>query len=169
MRNIVSFTVLAVMLCALPAAAQNNWDWSSIGSAGVPDNTTTAGYTTTGAAISIPADYVSDLQFRYPVTNTVGSASDITPPWTTLQMAYIDNTAVAGSIVATLYKVEKCTSTQTELCSITSSDGGSGIQCSTCEFAGGFDFANNAYYIDVTMTKTDVTGQLISLYELAIY
>jgi hypothetical protein len=168
MKSTISFIVLALFLSALPAAAQNNWDWSSPGSAGVPDNTTLSLYTTTGPAIGLQSNAVQTAQFRYPVTNTVGSATDISPAWGTLQMTYADDSAVAASVVARLMAIDKCSATPVELCSITSSDGGSETQCSTCTFSGGLDFANTAYYVDVTITKTDIPPNPI-LYGLAIY
>jgi hypothetical protein len=167
MKNTISVLALALFLCALPAAAQN-WVWSMPGSAGTPDNTTLSMYTTTGPAIAITSNAVNTAQFRYPVTNVYGSASDISPAWGTLQMTYIDDSATAASIVAKLMAIDKCSATPVELCSITSSDGGSSTQCSTCTFSGGLDFANTAYYVDVTITKTDIPPNP-TLFGLAIY
>jgi hypothetical protein len=167
MKYTIGFIVAALLLSALPASAQA-WDWSSPASAGIPDNTTTSLYLTTGPAVSIPSNAVNDVQFRYPVTNTVGSATDISPAWNTLQITYVDDSAVAASIVAKLMAIDKCSDQPVELCSITSSDGGSETQCSTCTFSGGLDFANRAYYVDVTITKTDIPPNP-TLFGLAIY
>jgi hypothetical protein len=101
------------------------------------------------------------------VTNTVGSATDITPGWTTFSMAAADDTSL-GSVSAILYKVDKCSNTETQLCSLTSSDSDDAPHCYTCEFLGGLDFANNAYYVDVTIARDSATGT-IALYELALY
>jgi len=58
-----------------------------------------------------------------------------------------------------LYKVEKCTGKQVELCRVknTSPAGipAPGPICKTCTFAAaGMDFANNLYYAKVTITRT---------------
>ena len=168
MKNIV--LLAALFLIAIPAAAQNTWDWSSPGSLGVVDaGTWSLGlYSLSGTTFAPKPTAIATVVARYPVTNTNGSSDSLTPGWTTLQMSYRDNSSTAGSVVAILYEVEKCTATQTQLCSITSSDGDGSTTCSTCEFAGGLDFANNAYYVEVTVTKTDVPADP-ALYQLAIY
>jgi hypothetical protein len=169
MKNIVRF-VLLLALCALPAAAQNNWDWSMAGSTGVVDHTTASLglYTFAESYFSVRADSVATVEARYPVTNTMGSATDISPAWTTLQMAVTDQWSSGASVTATLYQVEKCSGTQTQLCSITSSDTDQDVHCDSCTFSGGLDFANNAYYVHAVVTKTaaDVDPRL---WELAIY
>ena len=168
MKNLIRLCTFALALTALPAFAQ--WDWSSTGSTGiVDDGTASLGlYQFTGPLFAVRNDSIAEVEARYPVTNTMGSSTDISPAWTTLQMAYADNSATAGSVVASLYEVDICSSTETLLCSITSNDGDGTIECSTCTFSGPLDFANKAYYVDVTVTKTD-TPAAPGLYELAIY
>jgi hypothetical protein len=108
------------------------------------------------------------IEARYPVTNTVGSATDISPAWTTLQMAVHDQYPVGASVTATLYEVDICSSTETELCSITSSETDQDVHCESCTFSGPLDFANKSYYVLATVTKTamDVDPRL---YALAVY
>jgi hypothetical protein len=168
MKNIVRF-VLVLALWALPAAAQNNWDWSAAGSTGVVDDgTASLGlYTFAGAYVGIAPGNIATVEARYPVTNTMGSATDISPAWTTLQMAVHDQ-YTAGSVTATLYEVDKCASTETQLCSITSSDTDQDVHCNSCAFTGPLDFANNAYYVFVSITNTATTADP-RLYELAVY
>src|SRR5690349_10593445 len=148
MKNIVRF-VLVLALWALPAAAQNNWDWSEPGSTGVVDHTTASLglYTFNGSYFALAPGNIGVAEARYPVTNTMGSATDISPAWTTLQMAVHDQYVTGGSVTATLYQVDKCSSVETQLCSVTSSDSDQDVHCDTCEFSGGLDFANNAYYV----------------------
>ena len=168
MKNIVRF-VLVLALWALPAAAQNNWDWSMPGSTGTLDQGT-AGlglYTFTGSYFAVAPAAIATVEARYPVTNTVGSATDPSPAWNTLQIAVHDQYA-SGSVTATLYEVDACSSTQTELCSITSTDTDQDVHCNTCTFTGPLDFANNAYYVFVSVAKTDTDADP-RLYELAIY
>ncbi len=168
MKNFVRLCIATLAFTALPAAAQ--WDWSSVASTGiVDDGTASLGlYQFTGPLFAPRNDSIATVEARYPVTNTMGSSTDISPAWSTLQMAYKDNSSTAGSVVASLYEVDICSSTETLLCTITSDDGDGSIECKTCSFTGPLDFANHAYYVHVTVTKTDTPADP-GLYELAIY
>lgn len=168
MKNIVRF-VLVLAVWALPASAQNNWDWSMPGSTGVVgDGTASLGiYQFTGAYFAVASSSTGTVDARYPVTNTMGSATDISPAWTTLQIAVHDQYA-NGSVTATLYEVDKCSGTETQLCSVTSTDTDQDTHCNTCMFTGPLDFQNNAYYVHVSVSKTDTLSDP-RLYELAIY
>jgi len=169
MKNIIGM-VLVLVVCALPAAAQNSWDWSMPGSSGVVgDGTASLGlYVFNSAYFAVAPASVATVDARYPVTNTVGSATDISPAWTTLQLAVHDQYTTGGSVTATLYEVDICSSTETQLCSVTSSETDQDVHCDSCTFTGPLDFANNAYYVLATVTKssTDVDPRL---YALAIY
>lgn len=162
---LLSLTALAL---ALPAAAQS-LDWEMVGSAGVPDDgTTSLGlYACTGPSVGPKTNAIATLQFRYPVTNTYGSASSLTPAWATLAATYVDNHST-GSVTAALMEVDKCSNVERQLCVINSADGSDALQCETCSFNGGLDFANHAYYVDVTIVRTDLpaTPRLVGL---AIY
>ena len=168
MKNIVLLATL--FLIAIPAAAQNSWDWSTPGSLGIVDSGTwgLGLYSLSGTTFAPKPTAIATVTARYPVTNTNGSNHDLSPAWSTLQMSYRDNSATAGSVVAILYEVDKCSATQAELCSITSSDGDGSTTCSTCNFTAPLDFANKAYYVEVTVTKTDTPADP-ALYQLAIY
>lgn len=168
MKNIARL-VLILAVWALPAAAQNAWDWSAAGSTGVVDHTTAsfALYQFTGAYFAATVGSVTTVEARYPVTNTMGSATDISPAWATLQMAVHDQYA-SSSITATLYEVDKCSSTETQLCQVTSSDTDQDVHCDSCSFTGPLDFANNTYYIHVSINQTSASDNP-QLYELAVY
>lgn len=156
-----SSIVLLALLATLPAAAQS-LDWGMVGSAGVPDNQNSL-YGTSGPALFIQTNAIATMQFRYPVTNTYGSATSKQPGWTTLSMTYVDNGA-GGSVTATLMEVDACSATERQVCSITSSDGGDETRCDVCTVSG-IDFSSHAYYVDVSVAKTDTPGapKLISL------
>lgn len=168
MKNIIGF-VLALVVCALPVSAQNLWDWSEPGSTGVVgDGTASLGlYTFTGAYFGITPGNVATVDARYPVTNTMGSATDVSPAWTTLQISVHDQYA-NGSVTATLYEVDKCSSTETQVCSVTSEDSDFDVHCNACTFTGPLDFANNAYYVYVSITNSETAADP-RLYSLAIY
>lgn len=166
MKNIMRWALL-LSVWSLPAFAQ--WDWSMPGSTGVVgDGTASLGiYTFSGAYFTVTPGSVGTVDARYPVTNTMGSGTDISPAWTTLQIAVHDQYTTSG-VTATLYEVDKCSSTETQLCSVTSSDTDQDVHCNTCTFTGPLDFANNAYYVHVSVTN-DVSTAGAQLYELAIY
>jgi hypothetical protein len=166
MKKAIALSLSLVCLAALPAAAQN-FDWSSAGSAIVLDEGLTNIYDLSGPQVLLKATGVGEIEGRFPVTNTVGSGTNLTPAWNTLTASLVDNHA-SGWLTITLYKVDKCTATQTPLCQINSSNGANdSVRCETCQFDSGFDFANNAYYIHVLLKKTD-TPPAIALYELAL-
>ncbi|HYC58190.1 MAG TPA: hypothetical protein VEK79_01360 [Thermoanaerobaculia bacterium] len=148
MKATVSLSVLALLLLALPAAAQS-YDWSHVGSVGITQSG--QGHTFTGPSFTFAPSRTGTLIARYNVTNTVGGGIDKTPAWTTFTAAYTDNSS-AGAVTLRLYQVDKCNNTQAEICAISSSDGGS---CDSCTFGSStFDFANNFYYIEARITRT---------------
>jgi hypothetical protein len=157
--------MLLLSLLALPLAAQS-LDWSAPGSAAMIDPQTGL-WTFSGAALIIKPIAIATIDGRFPVTNTYGSAYSLTPGWSTLKMTFGDNHAT-GSVFAELMEVDACSSTERQLCSITSSDGDGSPTCDTCNWIGGVDFANHTYYVHVTVTKTD-TPAAPALYSLAIY
>lgn len=164
----MALSLLLVCLAALPAAAQNNLDWSSVGSAIILDEGMISVYDFSGPQVFLKTNSVGEIEGRFPVTNTVGSGTDISPAWSTLSAALVDNHS-SGWVTATLYQVDKCTATETQLCQINSTDGAdSSVRCETCTWSGGLDFANNVYYVHVILKKTDVPPA-VALYELALY
>jgi hypothetical protein len=166
MKTRSSLILLTLLLAiALPAAAQS-LDWTMVGSAGVSDNAN-PNFLTAGPAVYIASNVVDTLEFRYPVTNTYGSATSKQPGWTTFSMTYADNHAT-GTIVANLMEVDACSSTERQLCSLTSVDGDGSTECDTCSLSSGLDFSNHSYYVYVTITKTDLPADP-RLFELALY
>jgi hypothetical protein len=162
MKAITSLSVLALVLFALPAAAQVTYDWSNVGSVGII--AAGAGHNFLGPSFTFSPARTGTLTTRYNVTNTVGGGIDKTPTWTTFSAAFTDNSA-SGSVSLRLFQVDKCNNTETLICSITSSDGGS---CDSCTFGSStFDFANNFYYIQANITRTS-TSATEALHSVAI-
>jgi hypothetical protein len=154
MRNLISLMTLALLFAALPAAAQA-YDWSNVGSVGIL--AAGIGGVFDGATFKHAPLRTGSLTARYPVTNTYGSSTSKTPPWTTLYAAVSDNSS-AGSVTAKLVEVDKCSNTETTLCTLTSSDNAD-PQCATCTFSSSaFDFANNHYYVQVTIARTSTSA-----------
>lgn len=155
MKTMIRLLALTLLALTLPAAAQT-YDWSMVGACGTPDPNAN-GYTYSGPSWSFTGTRTGNLVIRYEVTNTYGSATSLTPPWTTLTESYTDDSA-NGSVTARLLKVDKCSNTETQLCSVTSSNG-SAPQCSSCTFSSGdVDFANFAYYVEVKLNRTNAAA-----------
>lgn len=164
MRHRGIILALALLFSALPLAAQS-YDWSSIGATGLMCYG--CGQSVSGPTLTFAGSFRGTLTSRYPVTNTYGSATSDTPPWTNLTISYTDDSSL-GSVTANLYEVDKCTNTQTLVCSVVSSDG-SGPQCSTCTFSSStFDFLNNSYYVEVKLNRSSNTGVTEAIHSLGI-
>lgn len=157
MKTLIKLLALTVLLAALPAAAQT-YDWSSTGSTGVFDYPSTYKFTTTGPTVKFLSTQTGTLLFRYPVTNTYGSAVSTIPGWTTLHATFTDDSS-NGSVTVKLFRVDKCDFTETQLCSITSSDGANSPVCDSCTFnSTDVDFANYYYYVEVTVARSSSTA-----------
>jgi hypothetical protein len=151
-RALVLLAFAAVILAGLPAAAQTG-TWTAVASTGVVDEsaaglyafgTTNLGYLAAGPLNPIVA--------RYNVTNTFGGGVSDMPPWTHLELGYL-NTAATGSVHADLFQVNPCTGVQTLLCTAVAGVG-AGPACTTCSFAPPLNFAAHLYYVQVTISRT---------------
>jgi hypothetical protein len=152
MKNTTRLLALALFLASLPALAQTH-DWTSVGVGGRVDKTGLFKVTFTGPTLKFNSTSTGDLIARYPVTNTYGSGTSVTPAWTTLWASYKDNSS-SGSVTTKLYEVDKCSGTETLICTITSSDSQFN-ECSNCTFSSStFDFANNTYWVEVTLNRS---------------
>jgi hypothetical protein len=159
MKTIVRLLALSLLVAALPIAlpaSAQTYDWSMPGSCGAPD-TSANGFIYSGPSWAFSDFRRGNLIIRYAVTNTYGSSASLTPAWTTLTSAYTDDSSL-GSVTARLMKVDKCNNTETQLCSITSSDGAD-PHCSTCNFSSSdIDFANFTYYVEVKLSRTSTAA-----------
>lgn len=165
MKTIARLLALTLFVVALPALAQTH-DWTSIGGTGrvAPAGAFKISYS--GPTLRFLSISTGDIVARYPVTNTYGSGTSKTPPWTTLWATYKDNSA-SGSVTTRLYEVEKCTGLETLICTINSSDSASN-QCSSCSFSSStFDFANNTYWVEVTLSRS-ATSAAEEIHSLAV-
>lgn len=164
MKAIITLSALALLLLTVPAAAQL-YDWSNVGSVGIilAGN----GSVTTGPSWTFAAGRTGTLIARYNVTNTVGGAIDKTPAWTTVRVAYTDNSAL-GAVTLRLMQVDKCSNEETSICEITSGENPNCASCSSCTFGSNtFDFANNIYYIDARITRSSASAN-IALHSVGI-
>jgi hypothetical protein len=153
MKIITRLFALALFAAAMPALAQTH-DWTSVGNGGRVAPGGAFKLTWTGPTLKFNTFSTGDIVARYPVTNTYGSGTSKTPAWTTLWATYRDNSAL-GSVTVRLYEADKCTAALTLICTITSSDSSSTAQCNSCTFSSStFDFANNTYFVEVTLNRT---------------
>jgi hypothetical protein len=147
---------LSLALAAMPLLAQTH-DWTSVGVTGVVNPGGAFKVTFTGPTLRFNSISSGDIIARYPVTNTYGSGTSKTPPWTTLWATFKDN-STSGSVTARLYEIDKCTGGETLICTINSSNSASD-QCANCTFSSStFDFANNTYWVEVTLNRTGTTA-----------
>lgn len=157
--------IAALLLSALPLAAQT-YDWSNAGSTG---SVAPGGFfkvTYTGTTMKFNTFSTGQIVARYIVTNTYGSGVSKTPAWTTLWATFLDNSS-SGSVTARLIEVDKCSTTETQLCSISSTDDAA-VQCDSCTFSSSaFDFANNTYYVEVTLDRS-ATSAAEEIYSVAV-
>jgi hypothetical protein len=164
MKTLIRLSFLGLLLTALPLAAQT-YDWSMVGSTGTPANPA-VGYMYTGPTFEFSPFARGNLTSRYRVTNTYGSAYSKVPGWTTLYASVTDN-STSGSVTTRLLQVDKCNSTETVICTITSTDS-SDPHCDTCTFSStAIDFANFEYYVDVKLSRS-VSTVTASLHSVAL-
>lgn len=165
MKAMSRFLLAALLLSAVPAFAQSH-DWSRTGNNGVLDRLSLFSVTLSGPAMKFRSTSTGTVVARYPITNTFGAGSSKTPGWTTLWATYLDNSS-SGSVTATLYKVDKCTDTITQVCQVSSSDSAS-TQCQSCSFSSStFDFSSYTYYVEVTLART-ATSAGEEIYSVAV-
>ena len=147
---------LLVLAMALPAAAQN-YDWSQPGSTGNLHQGAVFNASVTGPTLKFRSTSTTSFTAWYNVTNTVGSGTTKTPSWSNLTAAFTDDSNL-GSVTVTLYELEKCSGTTTQICQIASTDDAS-VQCETCNFSSStFDFANNSYWIEAVFARSSTSA-----------
>lgn len=168
MRSIIRVLLAAAFAATLPAAALTNMDWNAAGSTGIVDEGTIAAgnFAFTGTNAHFLIGTAGQIVLRFPVTNTYGSATSTIPPWTTLEMAAIDN-GMNGFVRARLIQVDRCSNVETTVATVISPDGNGAPFCSTIPVAG-IDFSQFIYYIEVTIARANINAQA-SLQSLALF
>jgi hypothetical protein len=166
-RALIGLTVAAVLLTALPLAAQTG-TWTAVASTGVVDESAFGIYAfgTTDLGYLAGSMSTSNIVARYNVTNTLGGGVSDLPPWTTLELGSI-NPATTSSVTATLFQVDPCTGAQVQLCSVTSGVSSTGV-CKTCQFTQVINFTSKLYYVQVTIARAS-TGLLPRALTLRIH
>ena len=153
-KTLMLLAVLA--LAAVPSMAQS-YDWSQPGSTGNLHQGAVFNASVTGPTLKFRSTSTTSFTAWYNVTNTVGSGTTKTPAWSNLTAAFTDDSSL-GSVTITLYELEKCSGTTSQICQIASTDDAS-VQCETCNFSSStFDFANNSYWIEVVFARSSTAA-----------
>ena len=146
----------AAAVAAKPAM-QLQHPWTAVASTAAIDESSLFSYAFEKPHLTFASGVTTtSLIAHYNVTNTYdNSPSPSNPGWSTLEMG---SSAPPGSTVtARLWEVDKCTAARTLICTATNSGGGDPV-CSYCSFGlGSVDFADNLYYVEVTLTRASAT------------
>lgn len=141
------FSVLFLVL-SLSASAQP--DWTRVGSTGTIDETAVGTYEVNGAGLFHAGGSFTNIVARFNVDNV--SNQFPLAPWTTLELTAQDGSAL-GVVGATLFRVPRCSGTSIAVCSVSSTDAVASPTCTRCTLAAPLDFANNSYYVQVTVIR----------------
>ena len=106
MKANCTIAILVAMFCVAPAWAVTHTAWTAVASTGAVDEAALGIYTVSGPAIGYSPDSTSTASIvtRINVTNGYDYIATHTPPWTTLELGYWDNSE-HGSVSATLWRV----------------------------------------------------------------
>ncbi len=158
--------ICGVLFLALSLSASAQPDWTRVGSTGTIDEASLGAYATnTGASLQHIAGSLTTVVSRYNVDNVSGLFP--LAPWNTLEMTSQDGT-LQGQVSATLFRVPRCGGTSFAVCTVVSSDTIAGPTCTQCTFGAPLDFANNSYYVQVTITRS-LTTVFPTLFNLRLW
>ena len=159
-------SLATLALLASPAASFAQAGWASACSASASiEEVSLANYRFSGPSLMHLQGATGIVRARYSVQNT-SFPNTPTPPWTTLELGYLDK--AAGYVEAELFGVKVCTSAIFSICSVTSVDAADGT-CITCTFPSDtFDFNNYIYYVTLKVfrstTDVDVRANTLRIY-----
>jgi hypothetical protein len=158
-------SLIAVTGIPLTPAHANNWDpWTTVGSAGIVDEADQDLVSLTGpwaGVLTSPAT----VNLRYNVEAVDGLIQGGGRYW--LRVRYIDNGS-AAQVVVSLKEVNMTTGAITTRMTFDSNNFASNLFAQTQEITTGclfpfgptwnFNFADNAYFLEVSLTRSDNTG-----------
>lgn len=166
MKRLILFALLSLVVVALPASAQ--MDWNMVGSAGVIDPATAAGAVLfNNMTAQHAAGAIGQIVLRYPVTNT-GLSGTTLPGWTRMEVGHVDN-GPNGAVTARLFEVDRCTNIQRQIAFLNSIDGPAGPVCPAVPIGVAMDFGLHIYYIEVTINRTVAVGPIPSVQYVALF
>lgn len=150
----VLFLVLSLSASAQPP------DWTRVGSTGTVDESSP--FQVNGAGLFHAVGSLTSVVARFNVDNVSGLFP--VAPWSILEMTSQDGSP-QGVVSATLFRVPRCSGTSIPVCTVQSSDTVAGPTCTRCAFTVPLDFANNSYYVQVTINRATaaITPALFNL------
>jgi hypothetical protein len=155
-RRIVLCAALAAMgLMTRPPAWAG--EWTAVATACVPDENAAGKFEFEFGRVMFLGGNTGEIGFRCNVTNPQDSAGS--PNWDTMEISYedTDNFFSAAEVVVTLRRVDKFSGLSFELANFSSNGKGLGQQLEFQPFVHAFNFANNAYYVGISLKRTNNT------------
>jgi hypothetical protein len=166
-RTFLPLAAAFLFLVALPLSAQTG-TWTAVASTGVIDEASAGIYQFGTVNLTYNgAGSLANIVARYNVTNTWGGGALDTPPWTWLEMGYVDNNP-SVAVRADLIQVNPCTGAQVIICTVGSLDA-TAATCNRCNFTAPMNFATNLYYVQVTLSRTSTAVPPPHLLTLRIF
>ena len=152
MKKLHIIALATVALLAAPVASFAT-HWTAVCSTGAIDEADVDQYAFSLAALTFRSGQTGTIQAKYNVTNTSQEVN--IPPWTTLQLGYLD-TSASSSVSAVLFRVTRCTGAVTSIASVTSTDSAT-AHCSTGALSEAVNFGSFNYYIIVTVNRSSTS------------
>ncbi len=158
--------ILAAGLALTLSAAAQAQTWTAVASGTHIDESDTANFAISGGALFFKAAATGNVRGEINVTNLKDSGN---PSWTTLEL--VANGGPGGLGVgasATLTRQVRTTGVTSAICTAVAPSTGV-TSTSTCTFSSStFDFANNNYYVFVSLGRT-TTGQTVTAYSVRVF
>lgn len=141
----LSLLALALVMCALPLSAA---EWNAIGSEGIIDESSLNLFEFSGARLQFKAGAVGTIVARYPI-----HPGNLLPDWGGMfTVGWAQN-----GVTVKLIQASFCIPVETVICQFgpTTNTGEPGFGCGTCmpNDIVNLNFAQNAYYFEVTLTR----------------
>lgn len=152
-------------LCYVPLAAvglmisrpARAGEWTTVATACVPDETTVGKFEFEFGRVMFMGANTGEIGFRCNVSNPQDLGGN--PGWDRMEISYedTDNFFSGAEVVVTLRRVDKFTGLSFELAKFSSNGKGLGQQLELEPFVHAFNFANNAYYVGISLKRTNNT------------
>lgn len=155
MKYLACFAAFALLLSALPAAAQTG-AWTAVASAGAVDDASLSRFEATANGFQHATGATGMIHTRFSVTNTSGTD---TPAWDTLSLGFSDSHS-QGYVTAILFQVDPVTGVATFMCAKSSTDIGAGSV--SCTFPQQIDFSLYNYVVEVQVNRSSVNANPIA-------
>lgn len=155
--------VFGVLFLVLSLSASAQPDWTRVGSTGTVDEASP--FQVNGAGLFHAAGSLTSVVARFNVDNVSGLFPFA--PWNTLEMTSQDGSA-QSVVIARLFRVPRCSGTSILVCTAQSTDAIAGPTCTQCTFGAPLDFANNSYYVEVTINRS-VAAVTPALFNLRLF